>query len=519
MPYQPKTIALRTLLPEEQELVLKATLGSTEFGILLTDLDHESIACNSRFGEIFGVKIDGVVASTVKQVREMVQHRIDDYEAWLANLDKVYQNPLHTQNDVLVLQGPFRVIERSTRPVLDGDGAAMARLWTFLDVTSRHRETQIAELQEEISLYFDQDPKIVYNHIVRRLSKFYETTCVLSIQQGTYMHFQAIASPIPEVEQMTGNDIAASYCQFCQESLEPTLIQNALHSPRFATILPATLGITRYAGVPLRSPDGSFIGTLCILDHRSEDLLGDADMRLLSMMAMRVSGELEREARIQSLERDLDSATSRMIQGEKLAITGTLAASVAHDIRNIVASIRLDSDNTDPLLVLHLERFEVLAHRLLSYAAPREVLQEPVSILEVVKRVMDLLDGHARHAKIEIFCDVEPEVVILAEAGRIEHLFVNLLLNGIQAIRNKGTIHVTTELDADRVRVKIRDNGPGISDSMIDSIFDPFVSSRVGGFGLGLYSCKCIVEEAGGTITVQSVEGSGTTFSVEFPAL
>lgn len=331
------------------------------------------------------------------------------------------------------------------------------------------------------------------------------------------MHFQAISSPIPEVEQMTGNDIASSYCQFCQETLEPTLIQNALETPRFAKILPASLGITRYAGVPLRAPDGQFIGTLCILDHRSDELLGEVDMRLLSLMGMRVSAELERETRIKNLERDLDSATQRMIQGEKLAITGTLAASVAHDIRNIVSSIKLDAGPADPLLALHLERFEVLAHRLLSYAVPRKLLQQPVSLVEVVQRVIDLLDGHARHANITIETEIERDAEILAEAGRIEHLFVNLLLNGIQAMRQGGTIKVLTRSSQDKITIEVRDTGPGIPSEALETIFDPFVSTRHDGFGLGLYSCKSIVQEAQGHISVTSKVGSGTTFSVEFP--
>lgn len=517
MPTESKTFALKSLRPEEREMVLKATFGSTEFGILLTDLDHVSIACNSRFGAIFGVEIEGVVSSTVDQVREMVRKRIPDYEAWEQNLSEVYSNPAHSQNDVLSLQNPTQVIERSTRPVLDEDGNPMGRLCTFLDVTARHYERQIAELQQEISLFFHPDPKEVYSHIVSRLSAFYETTCVLSIQEGTYMHFQAISSPIPEVEQMTGNEIASSYCQFCQETLEPTLIQNALETPRFAKILPASLGITRYAGVPLREPDGQFIGTLCILDHRSDELLGEVDMHLISLMGMRVSAELERETRIKNLERDLDSATQRMIQGEKLAITGTLAASVAHDIRNIVSSIKLDAGPADPLLALHLERFEVLAHRLLSYAVPRKLLQQPVSLVEVVQRVIDLLDGHARHAKITIETEIERDAEILAEAGRIEHLFVNLLLNGIQAMRQGGTIKVLTRSTKDKITIEVRDTGPGIPSEALETIFDPFVSTRHDGFGLGLYSCKSIVQEAQGHISVTSKVGSGTTFSVEFP--
>lgn len=128
MPTESKTFALKSLRPEEREMVLKATFGSTEFGILLTDLDHVSIACNSRFGAIFGVEIEGVVSSTVDQVREMVRKRIPDYEAWEQNLGEVYSNPAHSQNDVLSLQNPMQVIERSTRPVLDEDGNPMGRL-------------------------------------------------------------------------------------------------------------------------------------------------------------------------------------------------------------------------------------------------------------------------------------------------------------------------------------------------------------------------------------------------------
>ncbi|MBL8049372.1 MAG: GAF domain-containing protein [Chthonomonas sp.] len=525
MPLSKNSIALRPMQPEEQGPILAAILGSVDVGVMLTDLDHVTIAANEQLGRMFGFAHDDAVHEDPESVRSWVRSRIVDVEAWERNLLHVYADANHSQVDELVLQNPHQVLERHTSPVLDELGQPFARLWTFEDRTSSHHQRKVQDLLQELSLHFDPKPHVVYDKIVRSLSEFYNSTSVLSILHGDMMHFQAIASPIPEVQAMTQNELSNTYCQFCLEIDAPIIVQNALDDPRHAVILPATIGVTRYVGVPLRKPDGEIIGTLCILDHYSDVDVTDDDLRLLTVMGMRVSVELEREARLQSLERDLEAAEATMIQTEKLAVTGTLAASVAHDIRNIVSAVRLDlQDNNESAdmrlsrAASHMDRFNVLAARLLSYVKPKKVARQSVHLEDVVERSVAMIERHLQVTRTALSVEFPEQLPpVQADAGRLEHLMMNLLLNALQAMPQKGEIRICGGMDENRVWMELADTGPGMSAEQVARAFEPFVSSRPDGFGLGLYSCRQIMREMDGSITCRSGVGEGTTFRLEFP--
>jgi len=517
------SIALRNLIVEEQVLLLQSILGAVDVGVMLTDLEHQTLAVNERFGEIFGVEIKAAVISEPEKVRDFVRNKIRDYEAWKDNLEAVYSDPKSSQEDLLFLQNPHQVLSRNTKPILDSSRNAFARLWTFTDITLEHHRHEIEELLSQMSMLFDPDPKAVYQEIVQSLSKFYDSTAILSILACDVVHFQAIASPIEEVAAMQSNTLADSYCQFCMDNDKPIIIQNALDHPIYSKILPATVGVTRYAGVPLRTSQGHVIGTLCVLDHHSDRIHRDEDLRLLSLMAMRVSAELEREAHLSSLKQDLVTAESKMIQNEKLAVTGTLAASIAHDIRNIVSAITIDlsGDHDTPANKLkqaqyHIDRFNVLALQLLSYAKPKEVTRQSMDVEDSISKVTELLTRHLQLAKIELTTHFAPNFpLVKADPGRIEHLFMNICLNAIQAMKTGGNLRISGEVESEHVVVTIQDSGPGMSPEQISTAFQPFTSSRRDVFGLGLYSCKQIMKESGGTIGVESSE-KGSTFKLQF---
>jgi signal transduction histidine kinase len=516
-------LALRPWVAGEAEMILRSILSSIDTGILVTDLEHVTLACNRRFGEIFGLDIERVVCSGVDDVREMVRARIDDLEGWNRNLEEIYADPEAVHTDQLRLNHPFAVLARTSGPVRDEKGVAFARLWTFRVVTEEFKKEQIGTILHETSLLFDPEPRKIYEMIVERIGAHYGAMTLLSIRQSEFMEFRAVGGPNPLARQIPGNNLSDSFCQFCIKSNGPVIVQNASADPRYSTMLPVRLGLTRYAGVPLMSPDGEIIGTLCILDDRSDEPLGEDDLRFLSLMAMRISTELEREAQLKELQRDLASAQAQLIQSEKLAVTGTLSAAIAHDIRNIVSALTLDLGAVEDVeattaLRTHLDRFNVLAHRLLSYAQPREAHMHPVSVAESLGRVSDLLRQHFRVAGISLETSVEDSLPdITADSARLDHLFVNLSLNAIQAMPRGGALQVRAFTVGDRVVVEIQDNGPGIAAEVLANAFEPFTTTRKGGFGLGLYSCRQIVADCGGELTVSSSPGQGATFRMEFP--
>jgi len=518
-------LAVRELLGDQAESILGSILRSVDYGVLLTGLDHVDLACNQRLGELFGVPIEAVVSSDPSQVREMIKSRLQDYEGWLRNNEEVHADPEAVQTDELILVNPFRVLRRYTGPVRDEFGVVIARLWTFQDRTAEYRLQRMRDCLHETSLIFDPDPRIVYDQITQKAAEIYGSVSVLSIRHDDYMEFRSI-SGVPPGFDIPGNPLADAYCQFCIGDNLPTVIQDAMKFPNMSLLPPALAGMTRYAGVPLRNPQDQIIGTFCIMDGRSEEQLDEEDIRFLSLLAMRISSELERERQLSRLARDLEETQSSLIRSEKLAVTGTLAASIAHDIRNILSAISLtlsmgESDPEQTLAELrgHLDRFQILSHKLLSYARPQKVMRQAVNIEEVLDRVLDLLKSYFRVSGVRVVRNIAKDLPpVSSDSTHLDHVFVNLLLNGIQVSEKGQEILVSAQREGQKVIVTVRDEGHGIPESVRDALFEPFASGRSNGLGLGLYSCKQIVKDCGGKISVESGPGSGTTFVVELLA-
>ncbi len=500
-------------------------LESIEFGIMFTDLDHVSLACNQAFGDIWAIDPKVVVSSDVQAVRDMVRHRVVDLDAWLANLQSVYDDPLRTQVDDIELRNPRQIVHRRTVPVFGEIGEVVGRLWTFQDVTEDRRYERMRDTLHDISLAFDPEPAVVYRAATEAVAQYYGSSAYLSIRVGSFMHFRAVGGVTGRSKALPGNAVAFSYCQFCMENDEPLIIQDGSKDPRYSNVLPCRLGLTRYAGAPLKNPSGETIGTLCVLDNRSDEPLDEEDLRFLSLVAMRISSELDREAQLKSLRHDLKRTHAQLLQSEKLAVSGTLAASIAHDIRNILSTVSLEiaMGKDQPVETLdavqvQLDRFGLLAHRLLSYARPKEVARERVDLPKTLERVMELLQSHLKISRIESSIVVPPSLrPVLADTARLDHLFVNLGLNAIQAMKAGGTLGISCHQAKRHITVTVSDTGPGIPKERMTALFEPFNSSRPDGFGLGLYSCQQIAKESGGNIEVESELGVGTKFIVTLP--
>ncbi|MHB8637097.1 MAG: ATP-binding protein [Fimbriimonadaceae bacterium] len=222
---------------------------------------------------------------------------------------------------------------------------------------------------------------------------------------------------------------------------------------------------------------------------------------------------------------NLRGAQGRLVQAEKLGIVGTLAATVAHDIRNIMASIAVEaSSEGDPAEVLErvrrqVDRFGILSHRLLSYVKPKFVARESLNLNDVVRRALELLELQIRVSKVRLSVDLaEPMRPVEADPNQAEHLFVNLILNALQAVsRAHGELSITSEVKGSSAGFRVRDNGRGIAPDMIAKVFDPFYSSRADGFGLGLYSCRRIANDHGWRLELASSTGEGTEFMLAIP--
>lgn len=299
---QPLTdLAIRPLLADDTLAVLRAILISGDYGILLTDLDHRSIACNRQFGEIFSVQPADVVTCDVSELRERVAPLIPDIETWVAKLDMIYADPLLTYEDEQALtKSPPITVRRFTGPVLSSEGEVIGRLWTFRDITKDVRLRRMRETLNETATYYDVEPAKVYNRVVELVSQFYDGALViLSILHEDYMEFRAVHGVPSDVPPLPGLPLGDTYCQLLLRAEGPLIIQDASQVPECSGFPALAFGLSRYLGVPIYGPNGKIVGTLCFLDGKSDEPLDEEDIRFLSVFAMRIGAELSREKHIE----------------------------------------------------------------------------------------------------------------------------------------------------------------------------------------------------------------------------
>ncbi len=224
--------------------------------------------------------------------------------------------------------------------------------------------------------------------------------------------------------------------------------------------------------------------------------------------------------------RRLESALER---SRRLAALGELAASLAHEIRNplgalsgafqiLSASSKLGEEDKSLVEIISREimRMELLVTEVLEYARPKRQTMGTVELgilLEEVAKTF-AMDEEAKERTLER--RIEGELRIEADSHQLRQVLWNLLTNALHATEPGDRIAVVAEGDAERVRIEVRDTGVGIDEANLQSIFDPFFSTREMGLGLGLALCRRIIEEHRGEIAVESKAGE-TVFRIHLP--
>jgi two-component system, NtrC family, sensor kinase len=287
--------------------------------------------------------------------------------------------------------------------------------------------------------------------------------------------------------------------------------------------------------VPIISKQ-KLIGILNLGHKEDHEIYANEELELLSTLANQAAIAIE-NAR---LYENLKQSQNTLRRADRLSSLGLLTAGLAHEIRNPLVAIRTFTqllperyddaefrEGFQGLALKEVDRICGLINDLLSFARPSRPNVAEEDMNDVVDAIARILETEAKEKGVQITRDFGaglPKVLIDRE--QLKQVFMNLILNAIQAMRDGGSILIATRLNSNNepeqsvrfVQVEIRDTGMGIPEENLEHIFDPFFTSKDEGSGLGLSISHQIVQEHGGYILVQSKVGEGTSFFINLPA-
>ena len=233
----------------------------------------------------------------------------------------------------------------------------------------------------------------------------------------------------------------------------------------------------------------------------------------------------------------------QMRNAERLSSLGTLAAAMAHEIRNPLEAMDLNlalldrsianpasgSEKTTKymrVLESEISRLAGIVENFLSFARPSDAPRAKVRLEPILRQIVDLLENQAKSRRVALELSVDGDPVVGGSEDQLKQVFLNLVINSMEAMPNGGSLRILVESpdsqalgagDSGTVMLRFCDTGTGIVPDQLPRLFDPFFTTRSRGTGLGLTIVRRLILEHGGRIRVNSSPGEGTTFFVELP--
>jgi two-component system NtrC family sensor kinase len=273
----------------------------------------------------------------------------------------------------------------------------------------------------------------------------------------------------------------------------------------------------------------------------------NSELRTLQAIASTLSIALENASlydELRKLLREREHAQTQLIHAEKMTALGRLVASIAHEINNPLQAVQtyltlaqeeLDGNQRIEKVNHYLgtvgdeiDRIATIVRRMRDFYRPAREELQPTYLHAVLESVLELTNKQLQHSNVTVECawaDYLPE--IRANPDHLKQVFLNLVLNGIDAMTTGGTLHISTSLDQIQtndeqkarpaVRVEFSDTGEGMPPEISSRIFEPFFTTKERGSGLGLSISYGIIQSHNGQITVESHMGLGTTFTIILP--
>lgn len=281
-----------------------------------------------------------------------------------------------------------------------------------------------------------------------------------------------------------------------------------------------TLGMEKYLEIVMYNVVGAVTGLLAQREREQ------------SLELQRTAEGLDKSYRkLQTQSEQIIAIEEQLRRSEKLSTLGEMAAVLAHEIRNPLGSIRgtaeiLRDDYRpgDPkyefieIQIKETERLNHVVEDFLRMARPQTPERKRCSLRDELETIVTLSFNEARQRGIRLFLEPsKDELPILGDGDKLRQAFLNIVINAVQATPKGGEVNISGERTNDSCTIRFHDTGPGIPPDIQKRIFEPFFTTKPDGTGLGLAVTKKIIEAHGGSLTISSKDGNGTTVAVTLP--
>jgi signal transduction histidine kinase/DNA-binding response OmpR family regulator len=407
---------------------------------------------------------------------------------------------------------------------------------------------QIGAAVERAKLYHDAQQRsedlAVLNEITRAVAASLEldrvlTTALHSIRQ--ILHVQAgtlilIDSESGEMQFRKTSDAIEAWIRSDIARAEGSIVQRVITS-REVLILNEpqpddAAGVRSVLAVPMIVKN-RVLGAIVVVNRLEGSFTSD-DVELLQFLAAAIAVATENArlyGELADFARELERSQAQLIQAEKMAATGRMAASIAHEINNPLQAIHnclflvINRPLTDEKKQYYLtmaqeevERLITLVQRTLEFYRPSKGKAVTTDVNHLVDNVLALSGKRLEHGRIQVHTQLTSHLPsIPAVPDQLTQVLLNLIINAIEAMPDGGELTLTTLADDGWLKIIVRDTGAGIGPDEAAKIFEPFYTTKATGTGLGLAVSYGIIQRHGGRIDVVGAPGRGTTFTIALP--
>jgi signal transduction histidine kinase/FixJ family two-component response regulator len=284
--------------------------------------------------------------------------------------------------------------------------------------------------------------------------------------------------------------------------------------------------------VPILRPNLRMV--LCAARTTNEPPLRESDLELFQILARQAAVALENSrlyAEQLDYVRKVEESQKALLQAEKMAAAGRMSASIAHEVNNPLQAVQnclhlagrqdLPQEKRDEYFGLartELERLIVTVRRMLDFYRPGATSLEKVDLAEMLQYILNLMSKQLSESNVKIIVDFIGTIpTIKAVGSQMQQVFINLILNAVDAMPDGGVLNITTRPLKGGIEIMFQDRGTGIPLEKQANIFEPFFSTKDGGTGLGLTVSYNIITAHGGTLELLPERGPGACFRIFLP--